>query len=70
MRTLIPGEWYLRFVCQGCKSKQVLFPDLSNGESKISATYGVACPDCGHEGSYDTEVIERYQHPVDGYGGA
>jgi DNA-directed RNA polymerase subunit RPC12/RpoP len=62
MRTLIPGEWYLTFVCNGCKSKQVLFPDLSNGTSNIRATYSVACHTCGHKDAYESEAIERYQH--------
>jgi ribosomal protein S27E len=67
MRTLIPGEWYLRFVCTGCESKQILFPDLSNGTSTIRATYSVACHTCGHNGAYESEAIERYQH-LDGDG--
>ena len=64
MRTLTPGDWYLLYFCESCKSRQVLFPDLSNGTSKIKATYNVACPNCGHKDSYDTELIERYQHTL------
>lgn len=64
MRTLIAGEWYLMFVCKGCKSRQVLFPDLSRGKAKIRATYIVTCAVCGHNDSYDNELIERYQHPA------
>jgi len=63
MRNFIPGDWYLMFVCKNCETRQVLFPDLSNGKSKISATYKVACARCGHEGAYDSESLERYQHP-------
>ena len=62
MYKLRPGVWYLLYFCQGCKTKQILFPDLSEGKSKIIATYAVACPHCGHRGSYDSENIERYQH--------
>lgn len=63
MRTLIPGEWYLMFVCKGCKTRQVLFPDLSRGKAKINATYAVSCPKCNLRASYDAEQIERY-HPA------
>jgi DNA-directed RNA polymerase subunit RPC12/RpoP len=62
MHTLTPGEWYLLFVCEDCKLRQVLFPDLTGGTSKINATYAVACHRCGHKGSYESEKIERYQH--------
>ena len=62
MYALTPSQWYFRYSCEGCKSQQVLFGDLSNGTSEIKATYGVACSDCGHEGSYESEQIERYQH--------
>ncbi|HKZ00738.1 MAG TPA: hypothetical protein VI750_03225 [Pyrinomonadaceae bacterium] len=68
MYTLRPGNWYVRYVCQGCKTKQILFPDLSNGTARIKADYVVTCQDCGHQASYDSEVIERYYHPVDGDG--
>ena len=59
-----PGAWYFLFMCESCKTKQMLFPDLSNGKSKINATYSVGCPGCGHEGRYDAEKLERYQHPL------
>ena len=66
MRTLTPGEWYLRFTCEGCKTQQILFPDLSKGQGRIRATYEVDCPQCGHRAAYDEDDIERYQHPVNG----
>ena len=50
------------YLCKGCDKKQVLFPDLSDGQSKISATYFVDCPHCGRKDSYDSDNIERYQH--------
>jgi DNA-directed RNA polymerase subunit M/transcription elongation factor TFIIS len=65
MRTLTPGQWYLRFTCEHCSSKQILFPDLSKGEAKIKATYIVECSSCFHKGSYDGDDIERYHHPSD-----
>jgi len=63
MRTLTPGQWYLRFTCEHCNEIQVLFPDLSGGQAKIKATYVVECSNCSQTGSYDGEKIERYQHP-------
>lgn len=65
MRALTPGQWYLRFTCEQCSTKQILFPDLSKGEAKIKATYIVECSSCCHKGSYDGDDIERYQHPSD-----
>jgi DNA-directed RNA polymerase subunit RPC12/RpoP len=62
MHTLTAGNWYLMFVCERCKTRQVLFPDLSDGTSKVKATYNVLCPKCGYDGSYNTDSIERYQH--------
>ena len=63
MRTLTPGQWYLCFTCEHCHQKEILFADLSRGESKIKATYIVECSSCSHTGSYDGDDIERYQHP-------
>jgi hypothetical protein len=63
MRTLTPGGWYLLFFCRGCKTKQVLFPDLTQGKSTLMATYIIACQKCHHKASYDGEQIERYRHP-------
>ena len=62
---LTPGSWYLRYTCDGCKSAQVLFPDLSNGTSNIKATYVIECPECAHSGAYESENVERYQHPAE-----
>lgn len=62
MYPLSPGHWYLMYTCKGCQKRQILFPDLSDGKSQIHATYIVGCLHCGQEGSYDSEVIERYQH--------
>lgn len=65
MRTLTPGQWYLRFTCEHCHAQQILFPDFSHGQAKIKATYVVECSSCCHKGSYDGDAIERYQHPSD-----
>ncbi len=63
MTTFTPGDWYLMFVCNSCETRQVLFPDLSNGKSDLKAIYVTDCGLCGHKGSYDGDAIERYQHP-------
>ena len=65
MRPLTPGQWYLRFTCEQCQTKQILFPDLSGCEARIRATYVVECSICSHKGAYEGEDIERYQHPFD-----
>ncbi len=63
MRTLVPGEWYILFTCSDCKTRQILFPDLSEGRAQLRATYKVQCAKCEYMGRYDSEVLERYQHP-------
>lgn len=65
MHTLRPGEWYLRFTCKQCRTKQVLFPDLSKGQSEIKGIYVVTCLACAHKASYDVDTIESYYHPPD-----
>jgi hypothetical protein len=65
MHSLTGGQWYLRFTCEKCETKQILFADLSRGEARIKATYVVECSICLHKGAYDAEDIERYQHPWD-----
>jgi hypothetical protein len=63
MRTLVPGEWYILFTCSECKTRQILFPDLSEGRANLRATYKVECVKCNFMGKYDSETLERYQHP-------
>lgn len=63
MRTLVPGEWYILFTCSECKTRQILFPDLSGGRATLRATYKVECAKCGHLDKYESETLERYQHP-------
>src|SRR5258708_36789933 len=38
MRTLTPGGCYLLYLCKGCNTRQVLFRDLNQGQSKNVAT--------------------------------
>ena len=64
MQTLRPGDWYLLFTCQLCKTRQVLFPDLSRGSAKIQFAYSVRCAECGHTASYEKEDLETYLHPL------
>lgn len=63
MRTLVPGEWYILFTCSECKTRQILFPDLSEGRAQLRATYKVECVKCNYVGKYESETLERYQHP-------
>ena len=59
-----PGKWYLVVTCSHCQVRQPLLRDLSEGKSEIKATYRWRCPHCGHYGSYESDKVERYQHPV------
>jgi hypothetical protein len=59
----MPGEWYILFTCADCQTRQILFPDLSQGRAKLRALYRVQCAKCGFVGDYDSETLERYQHP-------
>lgn len=59
-----PGKWYLVVTCSHCQVRQPLLRDLSEGKSEIKATYRWKCPHCGHYGAYDSDKVERYQHPV------
>ena len=63
MRTLVPGEWYILFKCSECMTRQILFPDLSEGRAQLRAVYKVECVKCKYTGSYDSDILERYQHP-------
>lgn len=63
MRTLVPGEWYILFTCSDCQTRQILFPDLSEGRAQLRAIYKVQCVKCDYKGGYDSEILERYQHP-------
>jgi hypothetical protein len=58
-----PGEWYLVVTCRGCTTRGPLVHDLSRGQSTIKAVYTWRCPVCDHIDQYDSEDIERYQHP-------
>jgi hypothetical protein len=61
---LMPGEWYVLFSCENCKTRQVLFPDLTAGKADLSlCSYGLDCRYCAHHAYYDNRTIERYQHP-------
>lgn len=58
-----PGEWYLVVTCDGCKIKLPFLGDLSEGKSEIKGSYVITCPQCRHNSEYDSDRIERYQHP-------
>ena len=61
---LIPGTWYFRATCANCGAKHSLFPDPTNGGLQIRTNYRWTCPTCHHNGTYNSEELERYQHPV------
>ena len=61
---LMAGEWYVLFTCENCKTRQMLFPDLTAGKADLSlCSYGLDCRYCAHHAYYDNRRIERYQHP-------
>ncbi len=64
MHALIPGAWYILYVCKGCKAVQVLFADLSNGKAELNANYYITCPRCLHKDSYEGAHLDRYRHPL------
>jgi hypothetical protein len=39
--------------------------DLSHGQSEVMAVYTWRCPACDYIDQYDSEDIERYQHPLE-----
>jgi len=42
MYKLMPGEWYILFSCENCKTRQLLFPDLTEGKADLSlCNYGL-----------------------------
>lgn len=59
---LVSDHWYVVLTCVGCKEPHILFPDLTDGKSKLTAKYRWQSPLCGHDGDYDGEFLERYQH--------
>ena len=62
---LTAGEWYLCCICANCRSRNVLFRDLTRGAGRIRATYMIECPACGNRTAYESEEIERYHHGID-----
>jgi len=60
-----PFKWYIVITCEKCGSKQAIFRDLTEGKSKIRATYPHECEECKHFACYDDDRIERYQHIVE-----
>jgi hypothetical protein len=58
-----PHEWYLVVACKKCGTRGPMLRDFSHGQSEITAVYTWRCPICDHIDQYDSEDIERYQHP-------
>ena len=56
-----PGKWYISVICQSCKRRIFLFPDLSEGQSNLEKSQiSVKCPECGEMTS---SPVEHYQQP-------
>jgi len=58
------GTWYIVVTCEKCVSTVFLFPDLTEGKSKLDANYIVTCPRCNHKGAYNA----RHYFHNDGHG--
>jgi len=60
------GEWYVVITCHGCKTRQPIFHDLTQGKANTNAIYTWTCPQCGYKGIYEGEGrgVELYQHPA------
>jgi hypothetical protein len=58
------GEWYLIITCENCSTRQPLFHDLSRGRARLRHTYEHSCEKCQRTALYDSDQIERYQHPM------
>jgi hypothetical protein len=59
--TLQPGQWYIQGTCAKCGHKLTLFPDLSEGTSKLFGSYWLVCPDCNQQREFQPV---RYFHPI------
>jgi predicted nucleic-acid-binding Zn-ribbon protein len=58
------AAWYLVITCKRCGVRQPIGRDPSMGKAELLRTYKWQCVDCGYEGKYQPEEVERYQHPV------
>jgi len=63
---VVPGEWYLGFVCLSCASRFAVLED-PNGEggTLISGRGGfvTTCPSCGTEHTYAIDRMVSFQSP-------
>lgn len=56
-----PGKWYISIVCEHCKRRIFLYPDLTQGQSDLKQSrISMACPRCELETS---SQVEHYQQP-------
>ena len=56
-----PGKWYISLVCEHCKRRILLFPDLSQGKSDLkNSRISTECPECHKETSSE---VEHYWRP-------
>jgi hypothetical protein len=55
-----PGQWYISLVCEFCKRRIILFPDLNEGTSDLmNSRISMICPKCQTETS---SAVEHYLH--------
>ena len=56
-----PGKWYISVVCEHCKRRIFLYPDLTAGKSDLShSRISTTCPRCL---SVTSSAVEHYHHP-------
>ena len=61
---IVPGEWYLGFVCLSCDSRFAVLDD-PNGEGGTQPTgrggFEVTCPACGNTSTYSVDRMVGFQ---------
>ena len=56
-----PGKWYISVICESCKRRILLYPDLSDGLSDLKTSrLSVTCPNCKLTSA---ALAEHYLHP-------
>ncbi len=51
-----PGQWYISVLCEHCKRRIILYPDLSQGKSELNnSRISLQCPECDAETSSQVE---------------
>ena len=61
---IVPGEWYLGFVCLSCSSRFAVLadPNGTGGTRPMGrGAFVVACPRCGIENTYPVDRMVGFQ---------